>query len=182
MGGISNVSLKEWDGSSLERSFTSLRWKSMQLVTSKSNQIDYSVGRPAVCMIFFFWFVHNNVPTQSTYSYCLSDWPSLQTTVSQGRCKWLNLRRQFTCLLVLIQTDEWAVVFVCVCLGECWWERKMERPSARCWHCASVRVHPLCVGLRVCLNVIAGRSAKVGTFLPCISDELRSPRELLVFM
>lgn len=128
-------------------------------------------------MIFFLlhWFV----PTQSAYSYSLSIWPTLRTTVSQGHCKWLNLHRQFTCLLVLIQTDEGGRLCTSVCMWECWWERKMERQSA--WFCHFVSIY-VCASWWVCVAyVIVVRSAKVRTFLPRISDELRSSRELLVF-
>lgn len=124
-------------------------------------------------LIFFCLYLFakkkGNCTAHSVLQCCLSVWPPLLTTERQGHCKWLSLRRQFTCWLVLIQTDEGGQLCVSVCSRVCWME---EDGEAECMvlSAASMFVHLNVARTSKCVHACVWTP-----FLPCISDELKSP-------
>lgn len=109
--------------------------------------------------------------------------PSESARVSQGHCQRPNLRRQFTCLLVWIQSDEGGRLRLCASVSA-WWENADE--GERWSGTEHGFVSEVRTGIQMCPSAcewicIVGKSTKVRALLPCISDELSRHRQRLVF-
>lgn len=157
--------------------FLSLICKCMQGVTSNFIRTIYfcwELGTERLKKNSVFIFLQKCDCTDHSFiQWWLSVWPPLLTTVRQGHCKWLSLRRQFTCWLVLIQTDEGGQLCLSAYSRECLSEKDGDADCV-VLSVASMFAHLNVARISKCVCIIVGKSTKVTTLLLCIIDELKS--------